>query len=188
MVKSSNGHDKDVFNIFRLFRLQGAGRQTTHDSAVEWQQLSPAGEDDRLRLIIDDFNATSRESFCAPEGHDYQLWRAGKLVPLMITTLLDRGRHTGPGVDRACNTKEPDVDLWEVGVRYPRWDQTVALAELVGVRVRTLAHPEGRPRHHSKRPRRRMGPGFAILSFEPSAVEKSTAHAPHVIPHPDQNP
>ncbi|WFR70979.1 hypothetical protein P9209_16370 [Prescottella defluvii] len=45
----------------------------------------------------------------------------------------------------------------------------MALARLLNVRVRILAHADAQPHHHENRPHRR-GPGLAILSFEPAAV------------------
>ncbi len=65
----------------------------------------------------------SEESFHAQ-------WHAGQVVPLRITSALDfHGLH-GPGVDRACHARHPDVDRWEAGTQYPQWHQLVGLAEL----------------------------------------------------------
>nr|WP_233279774.1 hypothetical protein [Prescottella equi]ARX59759.1 hypothetical protein pVAPN1354_0090 [Prescottella equi]ARX59906.1 hypothetical protein pVAPN1557_0090 [Prescottella equi] len=49
----------------------------------------------------------------------------------------------------------------------------MALARLLGVRVRTLTHPDAEPRHHEKRPTHGIK-GLAILSFEPAAVHAVT--------------
>lgn len=69
------------------------------------------------------------------------------------------------------------MDRWEAGVLYPTWGQTVALAELVGVRVRDLANPEAVPSHHNNRPLSRKE-GTAIMSFEPDAVREITSAHP----------
>ncbi|WP_064257325.1 hypothetical protein [Rhodococcus sp. HS-D2] len=53
---------------------------------------------------------------------------------------------------------------------------TVALARLLDVRVRDLAHPDAEPRHHEARPPLKMS-GLATLSFEPAAVAAVTAGA-----------
>jgi hypothetical protein len=119
----------------------------------------------------------NRQPFTAPDLTDWQHWHDGKLVPWFITAMLDHGNHIGPAVDIACKAKEPAVDQWEVGVLYPTWEQTVALAELVGVRVRDLAHPEATPQHHDNRPRGRRD-SLAIMSFEPDAVHEATAAHP----------
>lgn len=57
-------------------------------------------------------------------------WAAGMVVPHNITLALDTLGLEGPEVDLACNAREPEVDMWEAGKLYPRWDQLVALAEL----------------------------------------------------------
>lgn len=64
----------------------------------------------------------------------YQRWRAGEVSPDRITQALDL--LEGPEVDVACRAREPEVDQWETGERYPRWDQLVALAALTGFQPR----------------------------------------------------
>ncbi|WP_143542740.1 hypothetical protein [Rhodococcus qingshengii] len=171
--------------MFKIFRR----RATTPDpqKAPRWEDTLPPAETERIHRILNDFTTSALETYCAPDQHDYQLWHSGKLAPLVITTLLDRGRHFGPHVDHACKEEEPEVDLWEVGRLYPRWDQTIALAQLLGVRVRNLAHPEIHPHHHANRPARRMGPTVVILSFEPSAVDDVVKDAPQSMT-PIQHP
>lgn len=133
-------------------------------------ETASAADRERLRSFADDFTA---EPFADPDDEERELWKAGKLVPWYITGLLDAGRHVGPSVDIACKAREPAVDRWEAGREYPSWEQTVALARFLGVRVRTLTHPDAEPRHHKKRPPHRVE-GMAILSFEPSAVHATT--------------
>ena len=160
--------------MFTFFRRRSAA--TTDRS--EPQQ--PGGEQSvdspvalaRLKLFAGALTVSG--PFVEPGSDEYDLWRAGKLVPWYISNLLDRGGHSGPNVDIACNAEEPAVDMWELGTLYPRWDQTVALARLLDVPVRDLTHPDARPRHHPNRPRRRRR-DLAILSFEPSAVHAATA-------------
>lgn len=60
----------------------------------------------------------------------HKLWRAGLVRPAAITFALDAMGLYGPQVDKDCLAEEPDVDMWEAGVLYPRWDQLVALANL----------------------------------------------------------
>lgn len=69
------------------------------------------------------------------------LWAAGDLVPYRITLALDRRELHGPDVDRQCKARHPDVDHWEEGVLYPRWDQVEALAELTGFPVGFFVKP-----------------------------------------------
>ncbi len=93
--------------------------------------------------------------------------------PLLSHRTTQCGRTLRPDVDTACLAEELAVDRWEVGVEYPSWEQTVALARFLDVRVRDLAHPDAEPRHHEVRPRLKIS-GLAILSFEPSAVAAAT--------------
>lgn len=57
-------------------------------------------------------------------------WRRGLVVPHRITVALDIRELHGPQVDQACGAREPDVDRWETGQKYPTWEQLLALAEL----------------------------------------------------------
>lgn len=57
-------------------------------------------------------------------------WARGLVVPHRITLALDIRELHAPQVDQACGAREPDVDRWEVGERYPTWEQLLALAEL----------------------------------------------------------
>lgn len=59
-------------------------------------------------------------------------WAAGLVIPDHITVALDMGGHYGPEVDSACLAAEPEVDLWEAGQLYPRWEQVRALSRLTG--------------------------------------------------------
>lgn len=59
-------------------------------------------------------------------------WAAGLVIPDHITVVLDMGGHYGPEVDAACLAAEPDVDMWEAGRLYPRWEQVRALSKLTG--------------------------------------------------------
>lgn len=59
-------------------------------------------------------------------------WADGLMVPWCITVALDALSLYGPEVDVQCNAHEPEVDLWEEGRLYPRWDQVEALAVLTG--------------------------------------------------------
>lgn len=133
-------------------------------------QAISATERERLEQFAAHFNA--RQPFTEPDSADLTLWESGALVPWFITHLLNEGRHVGPEVDIACHAEEPAVDLWEAGALYPSWGQTVALARLVDVRVRDLAHPDARPRHHDNRMLRKRS-RVAILSFEPDAVRET---------------
>lgn len=73
-------------------------------------------------------------------------WAAGMVVPHNITTALDLLDLFGPEFDRACNAAEPEVDQWEAGKLYPRWDQLLALAALTqrpAAWFTQLGHPIG---------------------------------------------
>lgn len=59
-----------------------------------------------------------------------EAWQRGHVIPHRITTALDLRELYGPEVDEACGVQEPAVDEWEQGVRYPTWEQLLALAEL----------------------------------------------------------
>ncbi|BAH55650.1 MULTISPECIES: hypothetical protein [Rhodococcus] len=156
--------------MFKFFRRRSA---TARDQPGVEQSVESASPADlaRLRLFASEFAVSG--PFVDPDSDEHDLWQAGKLVPWYISHLLDNGRHSGPTVDIACHAEEPTVDLWEAGQAYPTWDQTIALAQLLDVRVRDLTHPDARPRHHPNRPQRRRR-DLAILSFEPSAVHAAT--------------
>lgn len=85
---------------------------------------------------------TSRQLRQRVEREDaaHEAWRLGKVVPHRITIAL--GDLEGPGVDEACGAREPAVDEWEAGVRYPTWEQLLLLAELTGFHVRFFLMPE----------------------------------------------
>ncbi len=65
-----------------------------------------------------------------------EAWRRGQVIPHRITTALDLRALYGPEVDAACGVQEPAVDEWEEGVRYPTWEQLLALAELTDFPVK----------------------------------------------------
>lgn len=110
----------------------------------------------------------------------HQAWERGQVVPHRITIAL--GDLEGPGVDKACGAKEPDVDLWETGEKYPTWEQLLALAELTGFDVRFFLMPEGGELHAlgpgvmfvCDRSRRNWNPVVEIpapvLAFTPEAI------------------
>lgn len=177
---------RDDVVMFSRIRRRSNGPETSPpqngDPTPRWAAGLPSSQVVRVQRILDDVQATEPQPYGSPTESEYQLWRAGQLSPFLITGHLDRGRHVGPSVDIACKAQEPEVDLWETGWVYPRWDQTVALAELVGVRVQHLAHLEIVPQHHPDRPQRRSGRSLMILSFEPSAVKDVTADAPLDMP------
>ncbi len=72
------------------------------------------------------------------------MWRRGEVVPARITLHLDWRGLYGPEVDRACGVKEPAVDEWEAGTRYPDWPELCALARLVDVPVTAFFGPVAR--------------------------------------------
>lgn len=109
-----------------MTRWGKAGQRLT-DAEIEQRARARAksrAEQDRSRL--------------AAEAEGLRLWKAGRLVPACITLALDAKELNGPEVDRACGAEEPDVDHWELGILYPRWQQTRLLAELCGVWVPIL--------------------------------------------------
>lgn len=80
-------------------------------------------------------NGPRARRMAALEAGAHERWRQGMVVPHAITAMLDMHELYGPEVDLACAAVEPDVDRWEAGRLYPRWDQLVALAELTCVPV-----------------------------------------------------
>jgi hypothetical protein len=71
----------------------------------------------------------------------HRQWQAGELVPYRITVALDMQRLEGPEVDEACGAREPDVDMWEAGTKYPTWEQLQLLAKLTGCTERFFMLP-----------------------------------------------
>lgn len=107
----------------------------------------------------------------------YEQWRAGRVVPNQITTALNARGLWGPDVDRQCHAKEPAVDEWEAGTRYPRWDQLEALARLTGYPARFfMLEIEPIPFDATSLGCRRSG-GFSppeaepVMEFDPGAIE-----------------
>lgn len=89
-------------------------------------------DDSRTRQL----RAEANRARLAREQSDriaYQRWRDGLVVPHRITLALDIHMLDGPEVDIACKAREPEVDQWEAGERYPSWEQLCALAELTCV-------------------------------------------------------
>lgn len=108
-------------------------------------------------------------------------WARGQVVPHRITLALNLRELYGPEVDLACGAKEPDVDQWEAGEKYPAWPQLLALATLTGFDVRFFT-PEPDQVHAlgpgtmfvCSRSRRKRDPRVEIpepvLAFTPDAV------------------
>lgn len=161
--------------MFRFLRRRADTRTSPYLPVPTDGQPSALPESERVRCVNIIHGLPAPEVFTEPDDEERGLWLAGKLVPWYISCRLDSGHHYGPQVDIACHAVEPAVDNWELGRLYPSWDQTVALARLLDVRVRNLTHPEASPYHQPERPIRRPGRHVAILSFEPSAVQVATA-------------
>lgn len=84
-------------------------------------------------------------------------WRRGIVVPHRITLALDIRQLHGPQVDRDCGAREPDVDRWEAGEKYPTWNQLLALAELTDFDVRFFTPEPGQV--HA------LGPGVMFVCY-----------------------
>lgn len=129
----------------------------------------------------------------------YKLWSEGKAVPYRITLNLDRCGLEGPEVDAACNAREPEVDQWEEGILYPRWDQLVALAELTGVDPGWLCRPV-KPEHiiplhktsawwhlrEAERQQYLQDYKEPVLSFRPEVVDARMRGEPSPLAPPGQ--
>lgn len=89
--------------------------------------VAQAGENDRR-------NARQREQSAQARVESdriaHEKWRMGLVIPDHIAAALNKHDLYGPEVDIACGAREPDVDLWEAGKLYPRWDQILKLGEL----------------------------------------------------------
>lgn len=107
-----------------------------------------------------------------------EAWRHGHVIPHRITTALDLRELYGPEVDQACGVQEPAVDEWEEGIRYPTWEQLLALARLTDFPVKffTTMLPANPVRvsdttlvfHMPKRAR--LEDREPVLVFDPEAV------------------
>lgn len=114
-------------------------------------------------------------------------WAAGHVYPHRITQALNIRNLDGPEVDRACGVEEPAVDEWEQGVRYPTWEQLLALARLTGFDpwfftrpVRHIIQPSDTSmpfhydRHRDAEPCLRSRPAvFGGYMFDPEAVRRT---------------
>lgn len=122
-------------------------------------------------------NERTKASRVVNEQTAHRLWRAGQLCPERITMLLDMHGLYGPEVDAACNAEEPEVDLWEAGKLYPRWDQVLALAALCEVTPRFLCEA----------PRNRMHWLETSMRFHvPHAEKLAAAEQPPVWSYPPE--
>lgn len=106
------------------------------------ERLDTAERDRRLSAIRSQRNQ-ARQSRRKDDEVAYRLWRHGEVRPWCITMALNAKDLYGPEVDVACGAVEPDVDLWEAGKLYPRWEQLQKLAALTGVTPRffTMVEP-----------------------------------------------
>ncbi|GAA3878678.1 hypothetical protein GCM10022243_49240 [Saccharothrix violaceirubra] len=92
-------------------------------------QLTPREASHRDRLSVLRNAERKRQDEAAR-----QKWLQGLVVPAHITMALDAAGLHGPEVDWACGVNEPDVDNWESGLLYPRWEQLLRLAEITSRR------------------------------------------------------
>lgn len=95
------------------------------------QRLAPTERSEKEAQRVKEANrmANHREADtrASKAAHD-----RGELKPWRVTMALNLRQLYGPEVDTACDAAEPDVDDWEAGTLYPRWEQVVLLAKLVG--------------------------------------------------------
>lgn len=105
----------------------------------------------------------------------HRKWRAGLVVPHNITIALDAQGLVGPEVDAACRAEEPEVDLWEAGRLYPRWDQLQALAELTGKIPRWFTEPH-----------RGVPVDMTSLRFHLPPSQVRALETPPVLRYPDE--
>ncbi|MBX4168064.1 hypothetical protein K3M35_05205 [Rhodococcus sp. DMU2021] len=111
------------------------------------ERLDPVERQKRLReLAIKRNQDEARQKRDLEEG--LRLWRAGKLIPWRITLALNAIEADGPEVDIACGAREPDVDHWELGIKYPTWEQTEALSRYTGFTVPWFCIDERPPSVH----------------------------------------
>lgn len=92
--------------------------------------------DERDRQRIRAKANRARQFTQADNERAWQEWRDGLACPNRITTALNMRDLYGPEVDEACLAREPEVEQWEAGERYPMWPQLLALAELTGFTAR----------------------------------------------------
>lgn len=115
------------------------------------------------------------------EAHD--AWAQGLVRPFRITHALDSRELYGPEVDIALGGREPMVDEWEAGVRYPTWEQVQALAKLTDYPLVFFTRSPGKIpvgwRHTSMRfhvPKaayaEMVAAGDLVLAFLPEAVRE----------------
>jgi hypothetical protein len=126
-------------------------------------------------------NAAGREAHKVARAESdrvaHEKWRMGLVVPAHITYALDINNLYGPEVDIACGAREPDVDLWEAGKLYPRWDQILLLSKLTETQpirfmapITTLSVYETSMRFHL---RPGEHPSFPVHKFTYSALVRA---------------
>ena len=107
------------------------------------QQLAERERRSAQELAVAEAKAT--QAATEAEADAYEGWKDGRVVPHRITQALDLRGLYGPEVDEACGAKEPDVDLWEAGKKYPLWHQLKLLAKLTDFDIRFFIAPKDRP-------------------------------------------
>lgn len=97
----------------------------------------------RGRRLAAEQGAEDRDRYAraANRQETARLLATGRPVPARITMALDLRGLDGPGVDIACGTVEPYVDLWECGLEVPTAEQVRLLAELTQFPVRYFYLP-----------------------------------------------
>ncbi|QHE73529.1 hypothetical protein [Rhodococcus sp. WAY2] len=97
-------------------------------------RADPAERERRRRSILARRNQDALTAWLSAE-EGLRMWQAGRLVPDRITAALDMSGLEGPQVDIDCGTTEPDVDRWELGIKYPTWEQFLALCRLTATPI-----------------------------------------------------
>ena len=159
------------------------------------ERLDPVERETRRREI----SAAANRSRTARQADDqvaYRRWREGLVVPYLITLALDQHDLHGPEVDAACLAREPEVDQWEAGERYPSWWQLRALAELTGSTARFFTKGDVQPLqvhqtsmwfHMTAAERRAYKWTPPVMRF-PRAVLDARPPSPAVMPDDDAAP
>ena len=160
------------------------GRQPQRRTAPVHRQHGPGGNLLTSGELRERAENARRQREADAAAH--QAWELGAAVPHRITIALDLCQLYGPEVDLACGAREPAVDQWEEGSRYPTWEQLVALAELTGFPVGFFTpkpdeiHPLGPDvaficKRSSPSWNPRVEVPAPILSFTPEAIA-ATVH------------
>lgn len=117
-----------------------------HHDDQQWAKVGPPPKDHRLGVMA--AAAANPSAVEADQPDAFTAWSAGALRPWRLTAVFKRtGIAKGDWVDVACNAaaEVQEVDLWEAGGVYPKWEHVVRFAALSDTPLAELLRDDDDP-------------------------------------------